>query len=113
MTSTSWSSNVGQKAFVLRNDGGNRRNWLGIRTIGKSIEPRRDRLPGQGRVRVRVTQHFTVSTAVGYLSASDKRLLVGLGGDATARLVEIRWPSGAVQTIRQRQVRADIGGYRA
>jgi len=28
-------SNVNQKAYVLRNDGGNRRNWLGIQTIGK------------------------------------------------------------------------------
>jgi hypothetical protein len=91
------ASNVGQKAFVLRNDGGNRGNWLGIRTIGKTSN--RD---GIGcRVKVvsasGVTQYFTVSTAVGYLSASDRRLLVGLGGDSTARLVEIRWPSGALQ----------------
>ena len=48
-----------------------------------------------------LTQHFTVSTAAGYLSASDKRLLVGLGEDASARLVEVRWPSGAVQTFDQ------------
>ena len=27
-------SNVGQHALVLRNDGGNRANWLGIRTVG-------------------------------------------------------------------------------
>ena len=44
-----------------------------------------------------LTQYFTVNTAAGYLSASDKRLLVGLGGDSTATLVEIRWPSGVVQ----------------
>ena len=54
-----------------------------------------------------LTQHFTVNTAVGYLSASDKRLLVGLGADASAKLVEIRWPSGAVQTfdnVKSRQM---------
>jgi hypothetical protein len=90
-------SNVGQKAFVARNDGGNRRNWLGIRTVGKTSN--RD---GIGcRVKVvsasGLTQYFTITTAVGYLSASDKRLLVGLGGDSTAKLVEIRWPSGVVQ----------------
>ena len=94
-------SNVGQKAVVLRNDGGNRRRWLGIRTVGKTSN--RD---GIGcRVKVvsasGVTQYFTVTTAVGYLSASDKRLLVGLGGDATATLVEIRWPSGVVQTFER------------
>jgi len=44
-----------------------------------------------------LNQYFTINTAVGYLSASDKRLIVGLGGDATAKLVEIRWPSGIVQ----------------
>jgi hypothetical protein len=92
-------SNVGQRALVLRNDGGNRRLWLGIRTVGT-----RSNRDGIGcRVKVvspsGLTQSFTVSTAVGYLSASDKRLVVGLGGEATARLVEIRWPSGAVQKL--------------
>jgi enediyne biosynthesis protein E4 len=42
-------------------------------------------------------QSFTVSPAVGYLSASDKRLFVGLGSNPGATLVEIRWPSGIVQ----------------
>jgi hypothetical protein len=93
-------SSVGQRALVLRNDGGNAGNWLSIRTVGRTSN--RD---GIG-CRVKVvsasgsTQHFGVTTAVGYLSASDKRLLVGLGPDTTARLVEVRWPSGAVQTLR-------------
>jgi enediyne biosynthesis protein E4 len=90
-------SNVGQKAVVLRNDGGNRQNWLALRTVGTTSN--RD---GIGCV-VKVvspsglSQWFTINTAVGYLSASDKRLLIGLGSDATAKLVEIRWPSGIVQ----------------
>jgi hypothetical protein len=92
-------TNVGERAVVLRNDGGHRWNWLGVRTVG--TKSNRD---GIGcRVKVvsasGLTQHFTVNTAVGYLSASDKQLLVGLGRDATARLVEIRWPSGVVQTF--------------
>ena len=48
-----------------------------------------------------LTQHVTVTTAVGYLSASDKRIIVGLGNDATATLVEIRWPSGIVQRFEK------------
>ena len=47
-----------------------------------------------------LTQHAMVTTAVGYLSASDKRLLVGLGSATSASQVEVRWPSGAVQTLR-------------
>ncbi len=90
-------SNVGQGAYVPRNDSGNRSNWLGIQTIG--TKSNRD---GIGcRVKVAsasgLAQYFTVNTAVGYLSASDKRLIAGLGGDPTAKLVEIRWPSGVVQ----------------
>ena len=38
--------------------------------------------------------------AVGYLSASDPRRVVGLGAETRARLVEVRWPSGAVQTLK-------------
>jgi enediyne biosynthesis protein E4 len=92
-------SNVGQPAFVARNDGGNRRNWIAIRTVGKVSN--RDGIGARVKVvsASGLTQYFTITTAVGYLSASDKRLLVGLGTDAAARLVEIRWPSGLVQTF--------------
>jgi hypothetical protein len=90
-------NNAGQKAYLLRNDGGNRGNWIRIETVGKKSNH-----DGIGsRVRVvsasGLTQYFTVNTAVGYLSASDKRLLVGMGADSAAALVEIRWPSGVVQ----------------
>jgi enediyne biosynthesis protein E4 len=92
-------SAVGQHAVVLRNDGGNQRNWLAIRTVGT-----RSNRDGIGsRVTVvntsGLTQHFTITTAIGYLSASDKRLIAGLGADSAAKRVEIRWPSGAVQTF--------------
>jgi hypothetical protein len=90
-------SNIGQSAFLIRNDGGNHRNWLGVRFAGTMSN--RD---GIGcRVKVvstsGLTQYFAVNTAAGYLSASDKRLLVGLGDDSAARSIEIHWPSGVVQ----------------
>ncbi|MEN3338367.1 MAG: enediyne biosynthesis protein [Acidobacteriota bacterium] len=94
-------SNLGQTPLVLRNDGGNGRNWLAIRTTGTTSN--RDGLGCQVKVvsASGLTQYFTINTAAGYLSASDKRLVVGLGGDSTARLVEIRWPSGIVQSFDQ------------
>jgi enediyne biosynthesis protein E4 len=94
-------SNVGQQAIVLRNDGGNRGHWLGIRVAGRSSN--RDGIGARVKVVTAsgLTQYATVTTAVGYLSASDKRLIVGLGGDTTATLVEIRWPSGAVSRYEQ------------
>jgi hypothetical protein len=45
------------------------------------------------------TQFVTVSTAGSYLSSSDKRAHFGLGSDATAQSIEIRWPSGVVQKL--------------
>ena len=91
------ASNAGQKAYVLRNDGGNRGNWIRIETVGKKSN--RDGIGSRVKVvgASGLTQYFTVNTAVGYLSASDKRVLAGLGADSTATLVEIRWPSGIVQ----------------
>jgi hypothetical protein len=91
-------SNVGQRALVLRNDGGNARSWLGIRTIGGASN--RDGIGCQVKVvpASGPAQYFGVNTAMGYLSASDKQLLVGLG-DAKTAAVEIRWPSGVVQKL--------------
>jgi enediyne biosynthesis protein E4 len=99
-------ANVGQKAYVLRNDGGNGHHWLAIRTVG-----RRSNRDGIGcRVKLvtqsGTTQFFEINTAGSYFSASDKRLLVGMGTDAAASSVEIRWPSGAVQkfeNVKSRQ----------
>jgi len=92
-------SNAGQYAYVLRNDGGNRNQWLGIATIG--TKSNRDGIGARVKVvsASGLTQYFTVNTAVGYLSASDKRLIVGLGSDVTAKLVEIRWPSRTIQRL--------------
>ena len=82
---------------MLRNDGGNRNGWIGVRARGGKSN--RD---GIGAV-VKVTsasgriQYHTIQTAAGYLSASDKRLVIGLGADRSARSVEIRWPAGGTQ----------------
>jgi hypothetical protein len=92
-------SSVGQKALVLRNDGGNGNQWLTVRTLG--TQSNRDGIGARIKVvsASGATQHWAVNTAVGYLSASDKRLIVGLGPDMVAKQVEIRWPSGVVQSF--------------
>jgi hypothetical protein len=96
-------SNLGQKAYLLRNDGGNRRNWIRIEPTGKKSN--RDGIGARVKVvsASNVIQYFTINTAAGYLSASDKRLTVGLGNATSAKLVEIRWPSGALQRFENVQ----------
>ena len=46
-----------------------------------------------------LTQFYTVNTAAGYLSASDKRLTIGLGTSRAAKSVEVVWPSGVRQNF--------------
>ena len=91
--------NVGQTADVLRNDGGNRRNSLLIRTIG--TKSNRDgigarlKLTVNGKVLLR-----EVKAGSSYLSQSDLRVHFGMGQAARADNLEIRWPSGAVETVK-------------
>jgi enediyne biosynthesis protein E4 len=98
-------SNVGQKAYVLRNDGGNRKNWIGIELVG--TKSNRDGIGAKIKVvsATGLAQYFTVNTAVGYLSGSDKRVIAGLGDDSLAKLIEIRWPSGIIQKFENIKAR--------
>jgi enediyne biosynthesis protein E4 len=91
-------SNCGQAPAVLRNDGGNRAGWIGLELVGRrsnrdALGARVTTVTGSG-----LTQYHTVTTASSYLSASDKRLVIGLGGAASVRRLEIRWPDGTVQS---------------
>ena len=89
--------------YFLRNDGGNLKNWITLRTEG--VKSNR---PGIG-ARVVVTaaktrQVFEVRGSDSYLSSNDLRVHVGLDQEKVAEL-EIRWPSGQVD--RHPQVAAN------
>jgi len=89
----------GGKPHVLRNHTPDRGNWLSIATVGT-----RSNRDGAGALITVVgdsglTQTFRVTTAGSYLSASDPRVLVGLGKDVRARSVTVTWPSGGTQTL--------------
>jgi hypothetical protein len=85
--------NADGRATLLRNDGGNRRNWLRIALVGT-----RGNRDGYGaRVRVvtgALTQTKEIRSGSGYLSHSDTHVLFGLGGASKADSVEIRWLDG-------------------
>jgi hypothetical protein len=57
------------------------------------------------------SQWVTATTSSGYLSASDPRVHFGLGDSPQADSIEIRWPSGIVQTLTtvagDRQIQVD------
>ena len=86
-------------ARLFRNDGGNRRNWLRVRTIGS-----RSNRSGIGAV-VRVTsasgtQWQMVHSGSSYASQSELTLTFGLGGDARVSRIDVEWPSGHTQTFK-------------
>jgi hypothetical protein len=93
-------SAIGDPAEVLYNVTEGAGHWLVIRLAG--TKSNRD---GLGAT-VKLTgasghvQYNHATTAVGYASSSDKRVYFGLGGDRSAREIEIRWPSGAHQILR-------------
>lgn len=45
-----------------------------------------------------------VTTAVGYASSSDSRVHFGLGANRIIKEIQIRWPSGIRQQLRDVQV---------
>ncbi len=90
-------ANLDDSPSVLRNDGGNARNWLTFDLRGT----RSNRFGLGARIMVKTggfEQIAEASTASGVFSASDPRVHFGLG-DAKEADVEIRWPSGRVQNF--------------
>jgi hypothetical protein len=84
---------------VLHNQTQTQNHWLLLKLVGHTSN--RDAIGAEVElVTAAGSQFATVSTASSYLSASDKRVHFGLGTDNTALRIEIRWPSGIRQTIK-------------
>jgi hypothetical protein len=91
--------NVGQPPVLLRNDSGNRNNWLGLKLVG--AKSNRDGIGAKITLTtggVNRTRQLLGGTS--YCSASDTRLLFGLGSPGKVDEIETRWPSGQVNTMR-------------
>lgn len=90
--------NLNQEGILLRNEGGNKHNWLMIKTVG--TKSNRDGIGA--RVEVVTPSHSQmkeVQAGSSYLSGHDLRLLFGLGTETKAETVKIIWSSGAEQTL--------------
>ena len=84
---------------MLRNDGAEKKRWLKVKTVGTKS----NRTGIGARVRVVVdghTQIDEVRSGGSYVSQSDLRLHFGMGQAEKADLVEVRWPSGQVDTLK-------------
>ena len=90
--------NSNQRAVLLRNDGGNQKNWIAIKLIG--TRSNRDGIGTKVKLTAGgITQVAEVKSGSSYASGSDLRLLFGLADTKRADSIEIIWQSGIEQKI--------------
>ncbi len=83
---------------LLRNDGGNKNNWIMVKTIG--TKSNRNGIGAKVKVVAGdLTQLDEVRSGGSYISQNDLRLHFGLEKRTTVDLIQVRWPSGAVDTL--------------
>jgi hypothetical protein len=90
--------NLNSEAKLLRNDGGNRNNWIGI--VAQLPELKRDAVGARVTVTVGSLRQIQDLIPVrGYLSQVDPRLHFGIGSAQQVDAIEIRWLDGEVQRL--------------
>jgi len=92
-------NNVNDVPTLLRNDVATGNHWLKVRVVGT----RSNRTGLGARVKVVAGGHSQIDevrSGGSYISQSDLRLHFGLGMATSADLVEVRWPSGLVDRVR-------------
>jgi enediyne biosynthesis protein E4 len=96
-------NNVNALPELLRCDSSTGNNWIKVRTIGtksnrSGIGARLLCVTGQGKDEMR--QIDEVRSGGSYYSQNDLRIHFGLGKAEKVSRVEIRWPSGTLQVLR-------------
>jgi len=92
-------NNLDGPPTLLRNDGGNRNNSIVIRCVGT----RSNRSAIGTRVKVMSGGHIQIDEVMSgssYYSQNDLRLHFGIGRATKADTMELSWPSGAKETLR-------------
>ncbi len=91
-------SSVGKGAVLLKNQGLRNGNWIQIRAQGTASNAfgfgATVRVETAGKTQVR-----EINNVSSYLSSSDTRLHLGLGGAKIIQRLEILWPSGRRQVL--------------
>ena len=92
------ASNNGEPPLLLRNQGGNKNNWVGLNLVATKSNS-----AGVGAIitwQVGSTKRTRLRNGGGsYLSSHDPREILGVGTATKIDSVEIRWPSGATDRL--------------
>jgi hypothetical protein len=88
--------------WTNHSDSGN--HWITLKLVG--VKSNRDGLGTKIKITTAVgPQYNSASTAVSYNSSSDKRVHFGLGSPAVVDTIELAWPSGTKQVLKN--IKAD------
>jgi enediyne biosynthesis protein E4 len=91
-------------AYVLHNETPTKNHWILLKLVGHKSN--RDGIGAEVTATTATGAQFATATTEGsYLSAGDKRVHFGLGKNETIVEIQVRWPSGIVQTLKD--IRAD------
>jgi hypothetical protein len=92
------TSNNGEPPLLLRNQGGNRNNWIGLQLVATKSNP-----AAVGAVitwQAGTLKRTRLKTSGGsYLSSHDPREILGIGSATKIDSIEIRWPSGKLDKL--------------
>ena len=92
------ASNNGEPPLLLRNQGGNKNNWVGLELVAKKSNS-----AAVGAVitwQVGAVKRTRLRTGGGsYLSSHDPREILGIGAANKIESLQIRWPSGATDKL--------------
>jgi hypothetical protein len=86
-------------AWILHNETATHNHWITLKLVG--VKSNRDGIGAQIKLTTAAgNQYITVSTASSYQSSSDKRAHFGLGSATEVSEIEIHWPSGIRQVLK-------------
>lgn len=93
------TTSLNEPAEIFINTSKNNNHWITIHLKGA-----RSNKDGIGS-KIKITtasgiQYNHVTTSVGYASSSDHRVYFGLGKDRIIQILEITWPSGKIQILK-------------
>jgi hypothetical protein len=88
------------KARILRDVTTNANNWVTFQLVG--TKSNRMAIGAQLKVTTEdgASQYDIVATSAGYAASRDPRPHFGLGPFKTVKQLEVRWPSGTRQVLR-------------
>lgn len=99
-------SGVGEKAALFRNRTTTANGWISLELIGDGVRSNRNAIGAVVTADVAGARRtYYLAGGTSFLSANDRRLLIGTGAAVQLDLITVRWPSGRVDEYKNASAR--------